>query len=272
MVAMDGVTSQRSFRVKVLSVIGGYSSLARLYRRLRPNWFWKRFNPSGKATTRYLKENGSVVQRGFAVGTDYPDGAAGRIGFLSSKLCGAYEAELEPSLELVARHDVFVDVGSGDGFYCVAAAKFAPSCTVIGFEMDDAERAFASKLAERNGVSVDFRATATPAELNKLPDGKLFVLIDVEGYEYELLDPVAIPRLLETTMLIEVHEYTRENLLSSLIERFESSHTSDVIHAVPRVLHDYPELASWPKDEAEYAVSEGRPLPGIWLRLDPIAS
>lgn len=265
-----GLVPQDSFRAKLRSALGGYSRVLRLYRRLRPTWLWERFNPMGKATHRYVCENGLRVTRGFAKGVVYPDGAAGHVGFLAAKLSGAYEAELEESLLPVADFDVFVDVGSGDGFYCVAAAKKAPGTTIIGFETDNSERAIAGRLAALNSVKVDFRGTATPAAIESLPPGRLFLLTDIEGYEYTLLDPGQITRLLETTMLIEVHPQTREGLLETLISRFAASHHPTVINGVERQLDAFPELSGWPPDVALHAITEGRPAFGVWLRLDPI--
>lgn len=265
-----GLISDDSFRAKLRSKFGGYSPAVRLYRRLRPAWVWARRNPMGKVTSRYVRENGLRVARGFATGVMYPEGVEARVGFLATKLSGAYESELEGSLLRIPQFDMFVDVGSGDGFYCVAAALKAGDTEVIGFETDGAERAIAQRLAKLNGVSVDLRGTATPEAIQSLPAGRLFLMTDIEGYEYTLLDPIAIPRLREASILAEVHPGTREGLLETLIARFAESHKPTVIHGTEKQLNAFPELGNWPRDMASLAITEGRSEFGVWLQLDPI--
>jgi hypothetical protein len=265
-----GLVPESSILAKISERLGGYSPIMRWYRALRPRWLWLRLDPIGRPTRKYLQSNDLTVKRGFSEGIEYPPAAVARIGFLTTKLLGAYEDELDESLEAsLPGHDLFVDVGSGDGYYCLAAKKHFPEIHVIGYETDDAERKMAAKMGELNGISVDLRGTAGPEEFAALPEGKLFVMTDVEGYEFELVDPVKIPRLLEATMLIEVHPATREGLRATLIERFADTHSHQVILGEPKKLSDYPELAGWPDKLANMAVTEGRPALGEWLLLTP---
>jgi hypothetical protein len=269
---VPGLMPSDSLLAKIATRLGGYSPILRWYRALRPRWLWLRLDPIGKATKRYLDGNDLTVKRGYAEGIEYPPEAVARIGFLSTKLIGAYEHELDAPLErAVPGHDIFVDIGSGDGYYCLATKKRFPEVRVIGYETDVAERSIASKMAAMNGISIELEGTAGPEEFAGLPDGRLFVMTDVEGYEYELVDPVKIPRLLTATMLIEVHPATREGLRQILIDRFADTHTSEVIHGQPKVFADYPELAGWPDQLANMAVTEARPALPEWLLLTPNA-
>ncbi|MGK2877397.1 MAG: hypothetical protein ACSLFF_02285 [Solirubrobacterales bacterium] len=271
-VRADGLIPESSILGRISERLGGYSPLLRWYRALRPRWLWLRLDPIGKATRRYLAGNDLTVKRGYAEGISYPPKAVARIGFLSTKLIGAYEHELDEPLEqAVPGHDLFVDIGSGDGYYCLATKKRFPEVRVIGYETDDAERKMAGEMASMNGVEIELRGTAEPAEFAGLPDGRLFVMTDVEGYEFELMDPVKIPRLLTSTMLIEVHPATREGLRATLIERFADTHTHEVILGEPKDLAAYPELKGWPHDIANMAITEGRPALPEWLLLTPTA-
>lgn len=267
----DGLVPTSSLSHRVVSALGGYSPIMRWYRALRPRWLWLRVSPSGRSMRMYLKGNGMTVKRGFAEGIRYPRHAVARVGSLTTKLVGAFERELDPVLRSeVPSHDLFVDIGSGDGYYCLATARRFPNVRTIGYETDATERALACEMAAINEVGCEFRGTADPDEIAALPAGRLFLMADVEGYEYELCDPEKIPRLREATILIEVHPSTREGLRQILIDRFESTHSHQVIHGRAKDFSEYPELADWPVGRGNLAVTEGRSKLPEWLFLKPL--
>lgn len=267
--ASDGLIPASSFGGRVSALLGGYSPVLRWYRRLRPRWLWLRLDPIGRATRRYLTSNELTVKRGYAEGMKFPRRAIARVGFLSTKLIGAYEHELEDALARIPGHDLFVDVGSGEGYYCVATKLRVPETRVIGFETDEAERKVAREMAALNGVEIELEGTATPEAIAALDAGSLFLMTDIEGGEFEFADPERIPRLREATMLIEVHPATRGGLRKTLIERFADSHHHQVILGQPKDVSDYPELAGWNESQANLAVTEGRPALPEWLLLVP---
>jgi hypothetical protein len=258
---------------RIAGKLGGYSPILRWYRALRPRWLWLRLDPIGRSTRRYLEQNDLTIKRGYCEGITYPPEAVARIGFLSTKLIGAYEHELDPVLEAeLPGHDYFVDIGSGEGYYCLGTARRFPQISAIGYETDEAERSMAEKMAKLNSVKCEFRGTAGPEEIASIPDGRLFLMTDIEGYEYEFVDPGKMPRLYESTMLIEVHPATREGLRQILIDRFAETHSATVIEGQPKRLADYPELAGWPQQRANVAITEGRPALPEWLLLKPLAA
>jgi SAM-dependent methyltransferase len=207
------------------------------------------------------------VKRGPFAGMRYPRSAIARVGFLPAKLLGSYEHEIHRVFEDAARYELFVDIGSGDGYYCVGMARRHPEMRVIGYEIDGSERSICMELAAVNAVEVDARGTATHEELNGLPPGRLMVLCDVEGFEDRLLDPTAVPRLRECGIVVEVHPWVRDGLLEDLTQRFSQTHHVEVINGVRRRPGDYVEIANWPRDLGDLAVTEGRPHAPIWLVL-----
>lgn len=265
-----GLVPRRGVRPWLRRRLGGYSPLLRWYKRLRPQWAWERLNPSGKATARFVSEHGLTVRYGPFAGMVYPADAVGRVAVLPSKLLGTYEPELGPHVQAVgANADVFVDLGSGDGYYCVGFGRLFPQATVIGYEMDDGERALAARLALLNGVSVEFRGIADEATLNSLPAGRLLLMADIEGAEYELLDPDRFPRLREASIIVEVHPIPHPDIVDVLHARFAATHSITDVAGRPKSIA-LPELDGWDRGLASMAVSEGRTGYGQWLILTPI--
>jgi len=197
----------------------------------------------------------------------YPRSAIGRISFLPTKLLGCYEPDLAPVFADAAGFDVFVDVGSADGYYCVGFKRRFPHTHVIGFETDRFQRRLSHKLARLNGVTVDARGTADQRALDALPPGRLLLMTDIEGYEYELLNPATLPMLHAATMIIEAHRKVHPDVVEVLSSRFEHSHTIQLVHARPRKTSDYQELAGWKDDMARLALFDAQSL---WLVLRPV--
>jgi SAM-dependent methyltransferase len=264
----DGLVTAKGTRARIRRALGGYSPVLRWYRRVRPPWLWKRVNPLGRATARYVREQGLVVKHGLFQGMRYPEQAVGRVGYLPTKLLGCYEPELAPVLARATDFDLFVDVGCGDGFYCVGYARLSPTTRVIGFETDPQERAVAEALARENRVEVEVRGTADHAALNDLSDGRLLLMSDVEGYERELLDPDRAPRLRTASMLVELHPNVHPDVADVLASRFGETHAIELIHGRPKSPHLLDELRGWDAKATNLAVTEGRSALPTWMWLE----
>jgi hypothetical protein len=140
---------------------------------------------------------------------------------------------------------------------------------VIGFELNAYERGLSRRIAEANGVRIETRGAVDLHELNALPAGRLLLLSDVEGLEEDLLDPVAVPNLKEATMIVEVHEQDRPDVVETLTRRFQDTHQIERYAAGEPEPDNYPELATWSPDEARWAAFDGH-LPGqAWLGFVP---
>lgn len=264
---IDEASAKRRMRT---ALGGGYSPVLRWYRGMRPPWLWQRINRNGKVTRAYISEYGLEVRHGPFAGMRFPRRAVGRANFLPTKLLGCYERELEPALEqaIADEYSLFVEVGSGDGYYCVGFKTRSPRTCVMGFETDATHRRLSQRVAELNQVSIELAGAASPETLNRLPPGRLFLMTDVEGYEVELLDIARVPRLQETTMLVEIHEAERE-ITNAFQERFGETHDLTLIEGSPRSQDDYAELRAWPVESAHWALSEGRSELPRWMLMKP---
>ena len=95
-------------------------------------------------------------------------------------------------------------------------------------------------------------------------------MVDVEGYEVDLLNVDEVPRLLEATMLVELHDRTpKREVTAALQERFESTHALHLIDAEPRLQRDWDELRGWSPEFAHWSLSEGRFCLARWMLLKP---
>lgn len=224
----------------------------------------------GKPTTRYVEEQGMTVKRGGFAGLEFPSQALGHTNYLSAKLAGVYEPEVVRFLvEQAPSHDVFVDLGSGDGFFLTGLGRINPDVKLIGYEVNRYERELAARIAAENGVSPELRSLAEPNELLNLPPGSLLLLCDLEGLEEDLLDPVAAERLREATMVVEAHSQFRPNVVTVLTKRFEGTHEVTYVPSSAANPESLPELADWPADESAIAVHDGHQDSEGWMTFVP---
>lgn len=143
------------------------------------------------------------------------------------KLLGCYELELQPVFRRLlkgAKWRRIVNVGGGEGYYAVGMAFLLPEVTVHVFESSGIGRQLICEMAKRNGVQdrvivggfCDIETLGTA-----LGDGvETLLIMDVEGGEIDLLNPLALPSLLNCTIVAELHEFVWPNLASTLARRF----------------------------------------------------
>jgi hypothetical protein len=191
-----------------------------------------------------------------------------------ARLAGTYEEELvEPLKRMLAlRPTRIIDIGASDGYYAVGLARTEPSIPVIAYELEANSRRICREIAKRNCVrNLKLRGRITPTELGRCLSPRAFVLCDVEGYEYHLLDPGRTPRLREASLLIELHESIVPGVTVAILERFEPTHNIDLIDALPREGSGRPVLAHLTVKEADVVVQEGRPIdpPMQWAAMTP---
>lgn len=240
------------------------------YRAKRPTWLWRVFSPYGKATQQFVSRNGLNIRHGPFKGLLFPERSLGHTNYLGSKLVGTYEP---PVVDFVATEatgkDLFVDLGSGDGYFLVGVGREKPDLRLIGYELNKYERDLASEIADLNGLSIENRPEASIEELNSLPEGELLLLCDLEGLEADFLDPERVPRLKFATIIAEVHEQFRPGVTQLLTERFSDTH--EVVHlpATDADPSEIGELDDWDPKLAKIVVHDGHFAGNGWLTFVP---
>jgi len=188
-----------------------------------------------------------------------------------SMLMGVYENELHPAIEEVLKKPpaLFVNVGASQGYYAVGFARRAPQSRHVAFEIYEPRILQLNRTMAANSVAVELLGQCTPESLQGIlkDSDDAFILVDVEGYEKELLDPVRVPGLRKTKMIVETHDHIVDGVTDELTRRFESSHRIKVVGLGRHTADDLPFLICdrWTIGQ----LNEGRPESQKWLIMDP---
>jgi hypothetical protein len=169
-----------------------------------------------------------------------------------------------------------VDIGCASGWYVCGLARSLPDAQVIGIEIEPGAVARARAnivLNELGNARVDERFL-TPEGLEDLldrDDGDVVVIADIEGGELDLMRLDLAPRLAGVTLLVELHDCLRAGVTPALLQRFERTHSIELIDTVPRTpsLARYPRLDALTPTDWDAAVDERRPAPMQWGLFRP---
>jgi hypothetical protein len=161
-------------------------------------------------------------------------------------LLGTYEKELHPLLSKVLEQsfDVIVDVGAGCGYYAAGLAQWYPASKVIAYDADLAKHPRLRGNLRANGVleRVTVRGMCTARELRKCLNhpARTLLVVDIEGFEIELLDPERVEALKSLPILVETHEGLVPGCTATLKARFGATHEISQFAPQPRTLEDFP--------------------------------
>ena len=190
---------------------------------------------------------------------------------VGAKCLGTYERELHRTIEEVIgrNYDTVLNLGCAEGYYAVGLAR-RMRAQIVAVDYNPYMLALCRALAAANAIDasrIRYRLEATHELLAEAVVGHTFVLTDVEGAELHLLDPVAAPSLLETDILVELHERAASSIEDILRRRFSESHEITAIDSEPRdETIIYPELRLMSARRRMLALVE-RPFPMRWLVL-----
>lgn len=166
---------------------------------------------------------------------------------LLSYLLGTTELEIWPAVErIVARgYPILVNVGAADGYYVAGFGRRMPATRFLAYEAKAELHPVLRQVAAVNGVGdrVRLGGLCDPAELGRAIEsapGPVLVLMDIEGAEADLLDPVRTPALAGCDVLVETHEAFAPGCTEAIVARFRATHDIVRYHPRPRVLADFP--------------------------------
>ena len=187
---------------------------------------------------------GQVVRSGPFAGMRY--GVPAHWGPNAPKILGTYEKELHGLVGklLGLSPSTIIDVGAAEGYYAVGLARSLPESRIVAFEADPVNRELLAELAERNRVRerIEIRGFCTCALLQQALQSAVnpLLIMDVEGYEDELLDPAGSPELASVSILLELHDRPDPALGERIISRFRTTHEIEEIVQTDRQMDDLP--------------------------------
>lgn len=194
-------------------------------------------------------------------------------GCFAPKLLGCYEQGLHPHLErFIARgFDAVLNVGCAEGYYAIGLARRLPGTKIFAHDLNEFAQKACRTMAEANGVAdrISIGGLVRGEDFARFADLDTLVLVDIEGGEEGLLDPVAFPALQRMTLIVECHEEHRFGMTDLIATRFAPS------HQVTREDEPFskPELPEWMTRLSHMdqllAVWEWRMAPTPWLILEP---
>lgn len=200
------------------------------------------------------------------------------------KILGTYELELCDVIEhlIKLRPKKILVIGAAEGYYAVGFARCLPEAKLVCWETSERGRLLQTELFEANGIETDRRTISGFCSMSSLQDllcclddsGSTLIIVDIEGGEALLLDPVMLPQLRNCYLLVEIHEFAINGVEQLLSSRFSTSHSIKCIQARHRTLDDWPAVVRdlvgiSSKGAALALMNECRPQGMSWLFMQP---
>lgn len=200
-------------------------------------------------------------------------------GDLAAKVLGVYEKDvLDKIVELSQSiNGPFIDIGASDGYYVVGATYTGLFQQAHAFEIDPKGRKAIRHNAYVNGVGdkVHIHGIANREEIKSLikPHHDAFLLIDIEGAEFDLLDAGTLEDLRKCTLIIESHPPLIEDgfeMEKEMLERASKYFKIEKFKGQFVSPNEFEELDKFSDYERLMAFSENRGWAGYWFLMTPL--
>ena len=194
---------------------------------------------------------------------------------LLPKLIGSYEDELTPVWNEVLKtdYDIIIDIGCAEGIYAIGFALKYPRAIVYAFDINENARQLCAEMARINGVEdrvvvgTEYHATSLQ-QLRTKASHRILIISDCEGAEFDLIDPVKEPLLLQCDLVVECHDFIKRGISDVILRRFEKSHHVKITQSNnSKDVSRYPLIKELEEQEKRLAVSEFRPEVMNWIHL-----
>ncbi len=203
----------------------------------------------------------------------YPAEAVGSA--LTPKLMGTYESEVAGVVESIVAMapDHVVVVGAAEGYYAVGLLMRCAALQVTAFETSAVGRERCVELAQANGVAerLVVLGNCQPEDLTQILQERKTqgVIMDVEGDEQALLNPVLCPGLSEIWVLVETHDALVPSMTTEISDRFADTHDLETIDVARSTFDpEHSPLVTCPGVWADLT-REWRPPDQQWLWMHP---
>jgi hypothetical protein len=195
---------------------------------------------------------------------------------LGAQCLGLYEKEVLDCISAQAPFDTFLDIGAADGYYAVGLLHAKMTKKAICFEIsEEGQRATSENwLRNEEPGELEIHGEANEKSIASVASnltGKTLVLIDIEGFEFQLLSKEVIAALGKCAVIIEIHNWVDgfENKYPDLLKNLDSFFDITIISPSERNTQSIELLRSYTDDNRLLVSSERRPCLMRFLYLEP---
>lgn len=217
----------------------------------------------------------NIVQTGPFKGMTIVPKASWGDGDTGAKWLGVYEDELHEFVEDAIQRgpDCVINIGCAEGYYVVGLCSRLPGVKGIAIDISEAAIIVTSENAQANHINtieaVQRQVDPTWMQLTCAEYNKPLLVVDCEGAELELLDPVKAPALARASIIVECHDCVIPGITTTLSERFASTHNITVTEQKFKDPYQFDFLKSLSDCDKWALVHEGRPSSMSWLYMVP---
>ena len=146
------------------------------------------------------------------------------------KIFGTYESEIQPYFQNYAKNFLkFIDYGCADGFYLLAYKHINKNGEAVGYDISDEAIKRARKACEETKNCTVIKANGNFSEL--LCEDSSLIMIDCEGFEYDLLLDNDLNELSKAALIIEDHYFITGHPRYKLASKLMKKHDVKIIFA-----------------------------------------
>lgn len=192
---------------------------------------------------------------------------------LAPALFGTYEMEIHPFLEqaITSGFDLVINIGAGQGYYSAGLLMRLPEARAVAFESDPERRRLIGEVSALNGLGdrTEVEGHCDAASLQSAIESgrRVLIICDIESGERDLLDPVEVPGLRDSDVIVELHDFLVPGTGELIRRRFSPTHEIESAFSRPRTADDAPASERWRADRVAPLLSERRPCKMEWLWL-----
>ena len=193
------------------------------------------------------------------------------------KLVGSYEFELQPIIRYLFQKsfDTVINVGAAEGYYAVGWALSCENSKIIAVDPLAAAQRELVSLAKQNNVQeqIAVKTWVSTTRLSAWIKGKTLILMDCEGSEIGYLNPEQCKQLMNTDILVEIHDFDdHPDIGKQLAARFSPSHRINFIHQEERKHSNFQIIAEYDLKSQNYLLDEQRPKSIYWIYFESKSS
>lgn len=197
---------------------------------------------------------------------------------LGSQCLGLYERDVLDLIVDNGGYDHFIDIGAADGYYAIGMLFSGLAKKAICFEISkQGQTAIQQNWITNDSIGeLEVYGEANTSSIKKLPEDalkKTLVLIDIEGFEFYLLQKEVISRFQSCEIIIEIHNWVDdfEKKYTKLLKDLSNFFYIRPVANSNRDTVNIKELRSYTDDNRLLLTSERRPCLMRFLHLTPLA-